>query len=238
VPEVLTDSALVKVEAFYSGVPIGEDVSDTLFTIRPDTTVVVIYPNGGEDLLWAETHGIRWTAPSHSDSVVIQLSTDNAATWDEIASGEPNDGYYSWTVPESTSYFCLMKVEAYYSGVPIGADVSDSLFAIHSALVDVPGGGPSLGRSVILWQNAPNPWRAGTNISFYLPEEQVVYLHVFDAKGRLVGVLIDGVRKGAGVQNVSWNGRGSDGSRLSSGVYFYRLKAGSFVKTRKMIFAR
>ena len=95
-----------------------------------------------------------------------------------------------------------------------------------------------MGHTVVLWQNAPNPWRSGTNISFYLPEEDVVYLHIFDAKGRLVDALIDGRRWPAGVQTVPWSGRGSNGSRLGAGVYFYRLKVGEFVDTRKMILAR
>jgi hypothetical protein len=238
VPKVPTDSALVRVEAYYAGAPIGADVSDGLFTIRPDTTVIVISPNGGEDLLWEEPHGLRWSAPAHTDTVVLLLSTDNADTWDEIASGEPNDGYYSWTIPEITTDSALVKVDAYYSGVRIGEDVSDSLFTIRSAMADAPGRGPGLGDRVVLWQNAPNPWRSGTSISFYLPRDEVVYLHVFDAKGRLVDVLIDGVRRNAGVQTVPWDGRRSNGSRLGSGVYFYRLRAGGFIETKKMILAQ
>jgi len=239
VPEVLTDSALVKVEAYYGGTSIGEDASDAVFGISPDTTVVVAAPNGGEELTWPGTYGVQWTAPAHTDTVVLMLSTDNAATWDEISSGEPNDGYYSWTIPQVTSDSALVRVEAYYGGVPIGDDSSDGLFSISpDTTVDVPGRRPGLGDAVVLWQNAPNPWRSGTNISFYLPEEAVVYLYVFDAKGRLVDVLIDGARRGAGVQTVPWNGRRSDGARLGSGVYFYRLKVGGFVETRKMILAQ
>ena len=65
--------------------------------------------------------------------------------------------------------------------------------------------------------------------------QAVVHLHIFDAKGRLVDVLIDGVVKDLGVQYVSWDGRRADGSRVSSGVYFYRLKAGHYTQTRKFV---
>jgi flagellar hook assembly protein FlgD len=66
----------------------------------------------------------------------------------------------------------------------------------------------------------------------------VVYLEVFDAKGRLLAVLIDGIRREPGVHTVPWDGRDSHGTGLSCGVYFYRFRAGDFVETRKMILAQ
>lgn len=237
VPEVLTDSALVMVEAYDAGALIGTDLSDDFFTILPDTVAELRSPNGGEELIWNDSFSIFWSAPAHTDSVTLSYSVNNAATWEEIASGEPNDEFYAWTVPEVLTDSALVKVEAYYADSLIAFDVSDSLFTITSGLVDVPGRG-GLGNTVILWQNAPNPLHSGTKISFYMPEPGVVDLQIFDAKGRLVDVLIDGAVRDLGVQTVSWDGRNAEGSRLSSGVYFYRLKVGDFVDTRKMILAR
>jgi hypothetical protein len=238
VPEVGTDSALVMVEAFDGGSLLAGDISDDFFTMRPDTLVEINSPNGGETWHWGDNEGIYWMAPAHTDSVTLSYSTDNAATWVELASGENNDGYYKWTIPEVLTDSALVKVDAYYTDALIATDVSDSVFTITSGMVDVPGRRPDLGNTVVLWQNAPNPLRSGTNISFYLPESGVVHLHIFDVKGRLVAVLLDGVVHDLGVQTVSWDGRRADGSRLSAGVYFYRLKVGSFVDMKKMILAR
>jgi flagellar hook assembly protein FlgD len=62
-----------------------------------------------------------------------------------------------------------------------------------------------------------------------------VRLEVFDAKGRLVDVLIDGRACPAGVHTVPWNGEGRAGGRVSSGVYFYRFRAGNVTLVKKMV---
>ncbi len=80
-----------------------------------------------------------------------------------------------------------------------------------------------------LEQNYPNPFNPRTTISFALASESDVTLEVFDAAGRLVATLLDG-SKGVGRHTVDF-----DASRLSSGVYFYRLRAGDFVQQKKMV---
>jgi len=83
-----------------------------------------------------------------------------------------------------------------------------------------------------LHQNYPNPFNPSTTINYGLPNASEVRLAVYDLLGREVSVLVNG-RKDAGVHEVRF-----DGSGLSSGVYLYRLTAGSFVQTRKMIVVR
>ena len=84
-----------------------------------------------------------------------------------------------------------------------------------------------------LFQNVPNPFVGSTRIAFTLKEEGHVRLRVFDAKGRLVRTLVDGDRRPDRYVE-SWDGAGSDGRRLASGTYFYRLTADGFTKTGKM----
>ena len=76
---------------------------------------------------------------------------------------------------------------------------------------------------------APNPFNPTTNLSFALPVASKVNLSIYDISGRLVVGLVDGWRD-AGTHEVSF-----DGSNLASGVYFYRLSAGNFSGTGKMI---
>ena len=88
-----------------------------------------------------------------------------------------------------------------------------------------------------LLQNHPNPFNPSTTISFSLRERGAVSLAVYDVAGRLVRVLIDGVKE-AGSHDVAWNGKDSAGRGVASGVYFYRLEAGEFIETRKMVLLR
>ena len=80
-----------------------------------------------------------------------------------------------------------------------------------------------------LYQNAPNPFNPTTMIHFYIPHQGYVKLTVYNMLGQEVARLIDSSLT-AGVHNVVF-----DGSDLASGIYFYRLHSGDFVKTRKML---
>ena len=74
----------------------------------------------------------------------------------------------------------------------------------------------------------PNPFNPVTQISFSIPESQHVRLAVFDVSGRLVEVLEDGVRE-AGEHTIEWDAQG-----VSSGVYFYQLRAGNETLVKRM----
>jgi len=80
-----------------------------------------------------------------------------------------------------------------------------------------------------LEQNYPNPFNPSTNIQFSVPQTSYVTLEVYNLVGERVGVLVS-EQLGAGTYNYDWNA-----SNLTSGIYFYRLQAGSFVETKKMM---
>jgi hypothetical protein len=83
-----------------------------------------------------------------------------------------------------------------------------------------------------LYQNYPNPFNPLTNFRFSLAKESRVTLRVYDPLGRLVRTVID-EKKRAGIHTVPFNAGG-----LSSGVYFYRIRAEGFEKTKKMVLLR
>ena len=86
-------------------------------------------------------------------------------------------------------------------------------------------------------QNYPNPFNPATTIRFSLSEPAAVSLRIYDAAGRLVRVLAE-TPLSAGSHARDWDGTDSRGAAVSSGVYLYRLDAGSFSRTRKMILIR
>jgi len=91
------------------------------------------------------------------------------------------------------------------------------------------------GRAFLLDQNAPHPFNPRTTIAFDLRSEEAVRLRVYDVAGRLVRVLIDGEVYANGRNEAVWNGRDDTGRQLASGTYFYRLTAGSYTETKRMV---
>ncbi|NOX36681.1 MAG: T9SS type A sorting domain-containing protein [Calditrichaeota bacterium] len=124
-----------------------------------------------------------------------------------------------------------------------GFSEADSTDATFSALVDASDGTvlstqvtsiddqptSSLVQQYRLDQNYPNPFNPATTIRFSIPRSERVTLKVYDVTGREVVTLIDG-RLRAGTHRVTFNA-----TDLPSGVYFYQLRAGKYVATRKMI---
>lgn len=91
-----------------------------------------------------------------------------------------------------------------------------------------------------LAQNVPNPFNPTTTIAYDVPAgagSAHVRLTVYDVAGRVVRRLVDG-QHGPGRYVVGWNGRDDRGGIVATGVYFYRLEAGSFRETRKMLFLK
>ncbi|HVO76657.1 MAG TPA: M1 family aminopeptidase [Candidatus Bathyarchaeia archaeon] len=86
-------------------------------------------------------------------------------------------------------------------------------------------------------QNFPNPFNPVTTIAFSLAGPATVSLRIYDAAGRLVRVLA-AEPLSAGRHARIWDGKDASGESVSSGIYFYRLEAGSFSATRKMVLLR
>jgi hypothetical protein len=102
----------------------------------------------------------------------------------------------------------------------------DSLRAITSSVGD---GGLLTPRSAQLFQNYPNPFNSQTKISYTVGSPNSVILGVYDLLGREVALLVD-ERKSIGTHSLTWDAAG-----LPSGVYYYRIHAGAYVETRKLV---
>ncbi|UCF06606.1 MAG: VCBS repeat-containing protein, partial [bacterium] len=85
-----------------------------------------------------------------------------------------------------------------------------------------------------LYQNMPNPFNPTTVIRFDLPRPVHVRLSIYNVKGELVTTVVDRHME-EGRKEVRWTARDDRGRAVSSGIYFYRLRAGDFVQTKKMV---
>lgn len=83
-----------------------------------------------------------------------------------------------------------------------------------------------------LLQNYPNPFNPTTNINYYLPEAAKVTLNIYDILGRHIKTLVSS-EQSAGQHSAIFNA-----NNLSSGIYFYRLTANSFIEVKQMLFMK
>jgi hypothetical protein len=112
--------------------------------------------------------------------------------------------------------------------------IDDSLILNSHPTGVAESGDVSLPRAYGLSQNYPNPFNPVTTIQYSLPQRSHVVIDVFDILGRQVRRLVNETRS-AGAYEVRWDGTDQGGVPVSTGVYLYRIQAGDFVQSRKML---
>ncbi len=132
-----------------------------------------------------------------------------------------------WVALETRVFPALRKARANVSMLGKFKIASDADF----------GGTNLVPENFSLSQNYPNPFNPTTIIEYALPVDAFVELVIFNALGQAVKTLHQG-RQFAGTYQVSWDGTDKRGNQAASGIFFYRIKAGNFVKTQKMILLR
>ena len=156
----------------------------------------------------------------------INPAFQSAGTWYDFFSGD------SIFVTDPTKNILLKPGEFHiYSTEKLPTPEADIVTGVEDNREEV------VINSFELRQNYPNPFNPATVIEYNLPEISRVSLTVYDALGREVILLVD-EEQPRGVYKKIWNGVNNSGVQVSSGVYFYRLETGSFVKTKKMILLR
>ncbi len=118
------------------------------------------------------------------------------------------------------------EIETVFAGLNAPGKPFVSSEKLGVSISDLPS---DLPREIELFQNYPNPFNPVTVISYQLPVHSEVRLEVFDLLGRRVAVLVDGILE-AGAHEAAF-----DASNLASGVYIYRIQAGDFVQSKKML---
>ncbi len=116
---------------------------------------------------------------------------------------------------------CGLLIGALKMGCDVITDIED-------------GNNKSLPETYMLSQNYPNPFNPTTTISYSLPVKSFVTITVYNILGREIRTLIS-ESVDAGHYDIIWDGKAGNGREVSSGIYFYRLDAGSFTDNRKML---
>ena len=161
--------------------------------------------------------GTNLFAGTWGDSVFV--STNNGTSWRSVNTGLGSTG----------SVHALAVSGAYLlAGTDIGVwrrPLSDMIStSVNTLRADIPS-------AFALEQNYPNPFNPSTTIRYELPKSGSVSLRIFNTLGQVVASLVAGKME-AGYHQATWN------ANVPSGIYFYRLQAGDFVQTKKMILLR
>lgn len=119
-----------------------------------------------------------------------------------------------------------------YVSVQIWPETTVVIGVTMDRIVKVAEGGSSDALAFELQANYPNPFNPNTTISYRLPTRSHVTLKVFDISGKEIAALVNGVEE-PGYKSVRW-----DAVNMASGVYFYRLQAGDFIASKKLLLLR
>jgi len=157
---------------------------------------------------------------------------------------DPNDTLtYTWSVNDTVkqvgrSPFFTTTLPVLKGNVIVKVVVTDmgglSVSATWTFLVTAVQKQPSLPTQFGLDQNYPNPFNPTTVISFDVPKPSAVRIVVYDILGKEVRTLVNNTMS-PGTYHVTWDGLNDEGRQVSSGIYFYRMEAGSFVSMKKML---
>jgi photosystem II stability/assembly factor-like uncharacterized protein len=141
-------------------------------------------------------------------------STDSAKTWSEELS------------PDSSSIYATVFLDT-LTGWSFGT--GGAIYRFDTSMIGVNNNQSTFPRATKLYQNYPNPFNPQTTIRFEVIETGRVKIVLYDLLGRELRLLTDEIRK-PGIYSVSFSSAG-----LSSGVYFYRIQAGSYSESKKMV---
>jgi photosystem II stability/assembly factor-like uncharacterized protein len=191
----------------------------------------------------------------------VYRSTDSGLSWNSVNNGISSLDVRSISINKqgkifagtSNGVFVTIDDGDYWSprnsgllDVPILSLLCDSLDYLYAATMStgvyrstlpttsMEEDGMAFFSTYKLNQNYPNPFNPTTTITYQIPQAGFVRLKVYDILGREVATLVD-EEKPAGGYEVQFNSHSGEGRNLTSGMYFYQLKAGDYSETKKMI---
>ena len=140
----------------------------------------------------------------------LYFHDNDGSGWEGNLAFSPDNTDLGWKDPRQWTYTWI-------------GDTTNTVTAVKE------DGEPEVVTTYSLGQNYPNPFNPSTSIIFTLPQSGKVTINVYNALGQKVATLVDGFQR-EGIHKIKFNA-----NNLPSGVYFYRIKAGEFSKTMKML---
>lgn len=223
VPDTPSDSCLVRITDTI-GSP--TDISDSLFVIFPHPFITVTNPNGGENWERDSIYNITWISFGTSGEVQIEYSINNGTDWTDIITSMSDTGVYAWTVPETPSDSCMVRVSDTNG---LLSDISDDVFTITYP-VAVPF--PELPE---IYSMTAKTVTTGNNleVKYALPENANIRFEIYDIKGTKIKEFSEEQTPGFYSMEIEMTDK-------PAGVYILRMEANKnkFTESRKFILVR
>jgi hypothetical protein len=191
-------------------------------------TLELLSPNGGEELDKDSNVPIQWTRGPLVTAVNVDISRDNGAHWERLASNQTRSQYVWHVTPPGATQARVRIVDANMYTL---SDASNGSFTLMPLLAVPPSALPARPSFSLA---CPNPSPGSVRFTLRLPAEAAVTIEVFDLAGRGVRTLARGLLS-PGDHALLWDGRGSDGSRAASGIYFVRARAPGLEAVRRVV---
>jgi methionine-rich copper-binding protein CopC len=202
------------------------------------TYTVTISHNGGNSI--RQFNGSCRIGSGSENAGVIAAGTNTetySATGEtngvHLSSSNLNSATFSWTAPANGTGEVTLYI-AGHQGAYAGANTELTLVSSEFATDAEDDESQVIPNEFRLNDNYPNPFNPTTSIEFELPRSSHVTIEIFNLLGQRVSKLTD-EEYPAGSHRVIWNGMSSDGHIVSTGVYFYRIVAGDFIESKKML---
>lgn len=204
--------------------------ADEFDGIGPVTAIpTLVYPSNGAVLVEVNPL-MNWDNVTNALNYHIQISTDSTFTTslvdtDTVTSSQLQLGNNFLAV--NTKYYWRVRGKN-----NLGEGPFSSMWSFTTGVTNLEPVASSLPTVFELYQNYPNPFNPTTKIKFDIPKAGFVSLKVYDISGREIATLVNSNLEPSRYE-VDWNG-----SQFASGVYFFRIQAGDFVKVHKMILTK
>jgi 6-phosphogluconolactonase (cycloisomerase 2 family) len=219
------DSCRVMVTLYAGGTDLGMGMSDEMFMLDAPVAIMLESFKG---MVKDGTPVVTWTTglELNTEGFHIYRSEDENGSFERLTSeAVPSKGgarganyeFKDETARPNQSYFYKLR-QVSVSGAGDEFGPFDVVFRA----------------SFELDQNFPNPFNPNTTIRYTIAQDAHVTLTVYDVAGRRVRTLVDD-NKRPNFYKIVWDGKNDNGEQVASGVYFYRLVAGQFTKSRKMV---
>jgi lysophospholipase L1-like esterase len=188
-------------------------------------------------LIWQAT-----TDPDPEDEITytVYYDTDSLFTSPTTIMASGDTAVTTSPLRDSTTYYWKVEAVDSHELVTESTETYRFLVLLGTGISDGGGGRNALPRVFALSQNYPNPFNPSTSIRYDIPvgasigDRVPVLLQIFTLRGQLIKTL-ENDRKSLGSHVVHWDGRNDRGESIGSGVYLYRIQAGTFSATKKMV---
>ena len=201
---------------------------------------------GGYYYTWTDTSEINWT--SDNDSIYISLydyDEDDYETINLLYNVEDDSLYLSMELnycDGMEAYYYIDCYEMFSSmlniddiqEVNVKLDVTMSFYETGLVNLDPNVNQSEIPSSFSLHQNYPNPFNPVTTLRYDLPENGLVNITIYDMLGNIINQLVNEAQN-SGYKSIQWDATNYQGQPVSAGVYIYRIEAGDFRQTKKMI---